>query len=83
MHDLYRLLQDLNERVSGVAAIRPGLKKEFVNLTELALITGLTEGMLKSRRTKGELKMINYGNTIIIPIAEVERFTAWLRSMAG
>lgn len=50
------------------------LKKEFYNIHELSVITGLSPLALKGRRKRGQIKMINEGNEILISKTEVDRF---------
>lgn len=58
----------------------PNIKKLFYHITELAYMTGLSIRALKGRRERGQIKMINEGNEILIEAKEVDRFISSLNN---
>ena len=81
--DKTELLTEIKKDKAFRNALRDTLKvdvyeKEYYNLKEFSVIVGMTPRALKNRRAKGEIKMINEGNEILILKSEVEKFVAKL-----
>lgn len=48
--------------------------KQYYTIQELSVITGISVLGLKGRRKRGQIRMINEGNEILIPVTEVNRY---------
>jgi hypothetical protein len=81
--DKSELLTEIKKDKAFRNALRDTLKvdvyeKEYYNLDEFSVITGLSPLALKNRRKKGLIRMVNEGNEILISKSEVEKFVAHL-----
>ncbi len=67
---IYKELERLKRLIANGGAI----VKQFYNIQELSVITGITVLGLKGRRKRGKVKMFNDGNEILITVTEVNRY---------
>ncbi len=67
---IFKKLERLEKQIATGGAI----VKQFYNIQELSVITGISVLGLKGRRKRGKVKMINDGNEILITVTEANRY---------